>query len=46
MDNWDVVDQARELARRGGEFAPWVEREREDQRMRNDDVALVHIDFG
>lgn len=36
----------RDFAGRNEEFAPWVEREREDHRMRDDDVALVHIDFG
>jgi hypothetical protein len=40
---WELL---RDFAGRGGEFAPWVDREREDRRMRNDDVALVHIDFG
>lgn len=40
---WDLL---RDFAGRDEEFAPWVEREREDRRMRDDDVALVHIDFG
>jgi hypothetical protein len=37
----------RDFAGRGQEeFAPWVEKQRSEHRMRNDDVALVHIDFG
>ena len=38
--------QLRDFAGRNEEFAPWIEQERTGHRMRNDDVALVHIDFG
>jgi hypothetical protein len=40
---WEVL---RGFAGREEQFAPWVEQERGERRMRDDDVALVHIDFG